>query len=226
MTTRTTFVWMIAGALTLAGMQRGDAARAATGGAEPGSPSGASTRVLRIDGRDKITSLHLAELQRGSATARDLLDRVANLPSTILILRAEPLFFSQTHLYGRSQFWIHSGELFGYIRYQGRSLHNFSTQCLIVHELAHALEIATVDRRAGTLGLQSFVLSRAFGDALPDSRGVETEFPQQLALAVLRELVGKAPIENTLEELAAAHHIVLPEMTVASAWSSESKGSH
>jgi hypothetical protein len=45
---------------------------------------GGSQRVLRIPKDDGITSSHLAGLRRKSATARELLDRIASLPAAIL----------------------------------------------------------------------------------------------------------------------------------------------
>jgi hypothetical protein len=50
----------------------------------------ASPVVLRIDRRDKMTAQQLTQLRRNSATARELLVRVANLRDTILIVRADP----------------------------------------------------------------------------------------------------------------------------------------
>jgi hypothetical protein len=81
---------------------------------------------------------------------------------------------------------------------------------VIVHELAHALEVAAVDRRKGTGGLRAFVFSRALGDDPRNWRGAETGFPGDVAQAVLQELLGNAPDPNTLTTLAGAHHIALP----------------
>ena len=193
------------------GLQRSDAPAVGRPGSNSDSRGGgAGQRVLRIPKDDGITSSHLAELRRKSATARELLDRIASLPATILIVRGYPLLVRQVGVPGRSRFWIHSGTLFGYLEYQTRSLHNFGTQCVIVHELAHALEVAAVDRRNGTEGLRAFVFSRALGDDPRNWRGAETGFPRDVAEAVLQELLGHAPDRNTLTTLADAHHIALP----------------
>ncbi len=181
-----------------------------------------STAVLRIDRRDKFTPRHLEQLRRGSAMARELLDRVANLRDTILIVRADPALARKSGLYGRTRFWVHAGELFGFVEYQAGPLNSFGTQCLIVHELAHAVEIATTDRKAGTRALRSFVLERAIGSDL----GAETEFPQQVALAVLWQLQRKAAGEDSLERIALSHQITLPPITVADAMPMASTGPH
>jgi hypothetical protein len=47
--------------------------------------------ILRIEGGDSLTARHLAELERRSATGRELLHRVERLPATVLIIRAYPL---------------------------------------------------------------------------------------------------------------------------------------
>jgi hypothetical protein len=80
--------------------------------------------VLRIERGDGVTRLHLGELERRSATGRDLLNRVARLPSTVLIIRAYPLLVRTTKLYGRGRFWIEKGQLFGYLQYQTEPLGN------------------------------------------------------------------------------------------------------
>jgi hypothetical protein len=78
-----------------------------------------------------------------------------------------------------------------------------------VHELAHAVEIATADRRGGTQGLRQFLLSRALGEDPSNWRGAETEFPREVAIAVMQELLGRPP-RTTFEALAEAYHITLP----------------
>jgi len=200
---------MLLGALIIVGMQRGDAV-AQRMPADSASANTTSPPVLRIDRRDKMTAQQLTQLRRGSATARELLVRVANLRDTILIVRADPALVGRSRLYGRSNFWVHSGELFGYIQYQVGTLNSLRTQCLIVHELAHAMEIASGDWKAGTAAVRDFVLSRAIGLVPSQADGSETEFPRQVALAVLGELKGVTARGQTLEQIAEAHHITLP----------------
>jgi len=210
MATRTSFAWIILGALIVAGTQRGDAVAPLRVAVDQDGARSANPVVLRIDRRDKMTPGQLTQLRSGSATARELLVRVANLRDTILIVRADPALVVRSALYGRSRFWVHSGSLFGYIQYQAGSLNSLGTQCLIVHELAHAMEIATANWRAGTEAVRSFVLSRAIGSDSSGADGSETEFPQQVALAVLGELQGAAAHGPSLAEIAQAHHIALP----------------
>ena len=209
MATRTSLASILVGTLILAGTQHGDAAgmQGASGDREPRPAT--TLPVLRIDHRDKMTARQLAQLRGASATARELLVRVENLRDTILIVRADPGLLSRSALYGRSRFWVHSGELFGYIEYQAGRLNRLGTQCLIVHELAHAMEIASDDWKAGTEAVRDFVLSRALELGPSAADGSETEFPQQVALAVLAELEGSAG-GRTLEQIAEAHHITLP----------------
>ena len=222
MTIRFSFVWMIGGALAIAALQRGDAAAAGRVVADPGPHSAPSAAVLRIPKGDSITAGQLAELQHGSSIGRDLLSRVASLPNTILYLSGDPLLFDHMQLYGRSRFWVNRGELFGDLRYQVRSLHNFSTQCLIVHELAHALEIASADRREGTAGIRTFMLSRALDAKSLVEGGAETEFPQKVALAVLQDLLGKRLSDQTLDRIAEAYGIALPSRVPESSLASKS----
>lgn len=202
--------YTIAAALVILALQRGDGVSARGMASNPDVAGGPASVVLRIPKEDALTRGHIAELLRGSAIARELFTRVANMPSTILILRAAPALASQAHVYGRSRFWTNRETLFGLIEYQVRPLHNFGTECLIVHELAHALEIGGADRGGGTAGLRTFVLSRAIESDHTISDGSETEFPQQVALAVLFELLGKKARSNTLEALAQDHGITLP----------------
>jgi hypothetical protein len=179
------------------------------------SPAHPVSGVLRIERGDSITDRHIAELRKRSPTAQDLLDRVANLPRTILIVRAYPLLVRTTGLYGRSLFWISGDRLFGYLRYQTESLGNDRPLCILVHELAHAVEAAGVDRSRGTDGLRQFVLSRALGDDPLDWRGAETEFPRVVAHQVWLELLGRSPGSSALEGIAAERHVVLPAVTLA-----------
>jgi hypothetical protein len=209
MAAQTSFAWLIACALAAAALQRGDAPLPDRVDSKSESRAGASQRVLRIAAHDDITAGHIAELRRKSTIARELLDRVESLPATILILRAEPLLARQVGAAGRSRFWINGAELFGYVQYQVASLRNPSTECVIAHELAHAVEIATADRRDGTSGLRQFLLSRVPGAEPSNWRGAETEFPRDVAAAVMQELLGRAP-RTTLDVLAETHHITLP----------------
>jgi hypothetical protein len=210
MATRTSLAWILLGALIFAGTQRGDAVAPRRVAVDQDGARSANPVVLRIDRRDKMTPAQLNQLRSGSATARELLVRVANLRDTILILRADPALVVRSGLYGRSRFWVHSGRLFGYIQYQAGPLNTLGTQCLIVHELAHAMEIACANWRAGTEAVRSFVLSRALGSDPSGADGWETEFPQQVALAVLGELQGATAHGRSLAEIAEAHHIALP----------------
>lgn len=209
MATRTSLASILVGTLVLAGTQHGDAAGARGASGDQDARPATPPVVLRIDHRDKMTARQLTQLRGGSATARELLVRVSNLRDTILIVRADPGLLSRSGLYGRSRFWVHSGELFGYIEYQAGRLNRLGTQCVIVHELAHAMEIATDNWKAGTVAVRDFVLSRALGFGPSPADGLETEFPQQVALAVLAELEGKAG-GRTLEQIAQAHNITLP----------------
>ncbi len=215
MATQTAFAWLIACALAAAALQRGDAPLPDRSDSHGESRGDASQTVLRIAKDDGITSGQLGELRRRSAIARELLDRVESLPATILIVRAEPLLARQVGVYGRSRFWINGSELFGYVQYQATSLHNPSTQCIIMHELAHAVEIAVADRRDGTPGLQEFLLSRALQDTPSNRRGAETGFPRDVAVAVMQELLGRTP-RTTFEALAQAHHVTLPTVPAIS----------
>jgi hypothetical protein len=175
-----------------------------------GGALSATARVLRIERGDGITLHHLAALQQRSSTARDLLDRVARLPDAILIVRPYPLLVRTTRLYGRSLFWVEGERLFGHIQYQTESLGNDRPLCILAHELAHAVEVAAVDRRSGTARIREFVLSRAVG-ADPDNwLGAETPFPRAVAHRVWLELLGRERGPSTLDALALEHHVLLP----------------
>ena len=114
MTSRSSFAWVIAGALAMATLQRGDAAAAGRIVANPGPHGAPTATVLRIPKNDCITASQLAELQHGSSIGRDLLSRVASLPNTILYLSGDPnACFDQTQLYGRSRFWVNGANCSG-----------------------------------------------------------------------------------------------------------------
>jgi len=166
--------------------------------------------VLRVEVGDDITRGHLAALVRRSPTGRDLLARVERLPSTILIVRAYPLLVRSTKVYGRGVFWITGDQLFGHLQYPTESPGNDRPLCILAHELAHAIEVAGVDRRAGTAGLRQFVMSRAVGDDPLNWRGAETEFPRVVAHQVWVELVGHSQAASMLDALALEHHVSLP----------------
>jgi hypothetical protein len=171
--------------------------------------------VLRIERGDNLTAKHLAELQRRSATGRDLLQRIERLRLTVLIIRAYPLLVKTTGLYGRGLFWVAAGRLFGYLRYQTESLGNDRPLCIIVHELAHAVEVAGVDRREGTAAIREFVLSRAIDEDPLNWRGSETEFPRTITHHVSLELLGRLRGPSALDSLALAHGVSLPPAQLA-----------
>jgi hypothetical protein len=169
-----------------------------------------SDRVLRIVRGDDLTTKHLAELQRRSATGRDLLYRIERLQSTVLIIRANPVLVKTTGLYGRGSFWVAAGRLFGHLQYQTESLGNDRPLCVIVHELAHAVEVAGMDRREGTAAIRTFVLSRAIDDDPLNWRGSETEFPRTIMHHVWLELLGYHRGPSVLDSLALVHGVTLP----------------
>jgi len=180
-----------------------------------GTASGPTKRVLRIEHGDNLTARHLAELQRRSATGQDLLRRIERLRLTVLIIRAYPLLVKTTGLYGRGLFWVAGGHLFGYLQYQTESLGNDRPLCIIVHELAHALEVATVDRGAGTAAVREFVLSRAIDDDPLNWRGSETEFPRTITHHVWLELLGRVRGPSVLDSLALSNGVSLPPAQLA-----------
>ena len=214
-------VVVIAGAC-LEGAASPQSGRGLDEGGEPAFAAGDTgmapgTRVLRIVRGDNLTAKHLAELQRRSATGRDLLERIERLRSTVLIIRAYPLLVKATALYGRGLFWVAAGRLYGDLRYQTESLGNDRPLCSIVHELAHAVEVAGVDRQKGTAAIREFVLSRAI-DADPlNWRGSETEFPRAVTRHVWLELLGRVRGTSALESLAAAAGVLLPATQLAQA---------
>lgn len=208
MARRTSLAWVFLGGLLLAGTQRGDA-RPAPAWAGQTPDVLAKSDVLRVDQRDKTTPGQLNQLRGGSATARELLLRVGNLRDTILILRADPTLHGRSGLYGRSRFWVNAGKLFGYIQYQAGPLNSPGTQCVIVHELAHAIEIASANWRAGNAAVRAFVLSRTIATDPSGADGSETEFPQDVALAVFAELRGVVTQGRSLTQIAESHHIAL-----------------
>jgi hypothetical protein len=135
----------------------------------------------------------------------------------VLIIRAYPLLVKTTGLYGRGRFWVAGGRLFGYLQYQTESLGNDRPLCIIVHELAHAMEVADIDRSEGTAAIREFVLSRAINDDPLDWRGSETEFPQTVTHHVWLELLGHVRGSSVLDSLAAADGVVLPPPELAEA---------
>jgi hypothetical protein len=120
-----------------------------------------------------------------------------------------------TGLYGRGLFWVAGGRLFGYLQYQTESLGNDRPLCIIVHELAHAVEIAGVDRREGSAAIREFVLSRAINDNPLDWRGSETEFPRAITNQVWLELLGRVRGPSALDSLALANCVLLPPAQLA-----------
>jgi hypothetical protein len=206
-------IWLAASAPQPVHTATRHASRSASAGSVQDSAKPAEGRVLRIERGDGITRHHLAALQQRSVTARDLLDRVERLPDTILIVRAYPLLVRTTGVYGRGLFWVNGQRLFGYLRYQTESLGNDRPLCILIHELAHAVEMAGVDRGSGTAGLRQFVLSRAVGEDPLNWRGAETEFPPAVAHRVWLELLGRIKGPSGLEALAAERNVRLPTWT-------------
>jgi hypothetical protein len=216
-----TLVVVIAGACLegAASPQSGSSLDAAREPAVAGDDTGIapSDRVLRIVRGDNLTPKHLAELLRRSATGRDLVHRIERLRSTVLIIRANPVLVKTTGLYGRGSFWVAAGRLFGNLHYQTESLGNDRPLCVIVHELAHAVEVAGMDRREGTATIRQFVLSRAIDDDPLNWRGSETEFARTIMRHVSLELLGRLRGPSVLDSLALVHGVTLPPAQLAKA---------
>ena len=203
--------YTIAAALVILALQRGDGVSARGMASNPDVAGGPASVVLRIQKEDALTRGHIAELQRGSAIARELFARVANMPSTILILRAAPALASQAHVYGRSRFWTNRGD----------TVRSHPVSSAAAAQLRDGMSHRPrTGARAGNRRRRSWWRHgrTAYVRALPRHRdwdhtisdGSETEFPQQVALAVLFELLGKRAHSNTLEALAHDHGITLP----------------
>lgn len=178
--------------------------RGRTSGASPSSHT-----VLRVLPNDGLTRAHLSQAVAGSATARELIERIEQLQDCVLILRAHPLLTSREHLLGRGQFWVVRGHLYGLLEYQAEPLGSYRALRIINHELAHALEVGLAPRGLDTASLRPLVLARENEEARGPVPGVETEFARAVGYRVQLELLGRLQGPSALSTVADATHLAL-----------------
>lgn len=165
--------------------------------------------VLRVLPNDALTRQHMARAVAGSATARELLERIEQLQDCVLILRAHPLLTEQEHLMGRGQFWVVRGHLYGLLEYQAEPLGSYRALRIINHELAHALEVGLAARGIDTASLRPLVLARENEEARGPVPGVETEFARAVGYRVQLELLGRLQGPSALSAVADETHLAL-----------------
>ena len=206
---RSPLAYTIAAALVILALQRGNGVSARGMASNPDVAGGPASVVLRIPKEDALTPGHIAELRRGSAIARELFARVANMPNTILILRGAPALAARrtcTDEVGsgrtRRHFSVSSST-----RCDGCTTMEQSASSSTNWRTRSKSAAPTGARDVGPPDLRALASHR---DRSAMTDGSETEFPQQVALAVLLELLGKTAHSNTLEALAHDHGIKLP----------------
>ncbi len=176
----------------------------------PNGQAKADGNVLRILPDDSLTRSHLAAAVAGSATARDLIERIEHLPGVVLILRAHPMLVRQEGLLGRGKFWIVRGRLFGLLAYQAEPLGSRRALRIITHELAHALEVGLAPRGHDTESFRALVLGREASERqVANAAGIETEFARAVGYRVELELLGKLKGPSALTTVAETMHLAL-----------------
>jgi hypothetical protein len=165
-----------------------------------GRTAGAS--VVRVDANDPLTPRHLARLRAASATARDLLERLEQIPDAIFLVRAHPRLAQSERAFGRGRFWLVRDRLYGFIEYQAEPVGSPGAERTLAHELAHALEIGMMPRTGGTRALRSLLQQRDREIDADPKAGIETDFAKAVAYRIHLELLGRLP--NSTGRLAQA----------------------
>ncbi len=167
--------------------------------------------VLRVPLNDHLTPGNLARLRAGSATARDLLACLERVPDAVITVRAHPLLIQEARLLGRGRFWVVGHRLFGLLEYQAEPAGSHRALRVLVHELAHALEVGMLPRGRDLRALRSQIEVRELDEGFDLAPGIETDFARTVSYCVHLELWGRRPDGMSgLEARARLSHIELP----------------
>ena len=169
--------------------------------------------VVRVPLNDHVTPGNLARLRAGSATARDLLDCLERVPDTVITVRANPLLIQTERLLGRGRFWVVGHRLFGLLEYQAEPAGSHRALRVLAHELAHALEVATLPRGRDISSLRAQIEVRELDDGFDLAPGIETDFARMVSDCVHMEIWRRLP-DGTSALMANARlsHVQLPPL--------------
>ena len=164
--------------------------------------------VARISSDDELAKTRVTQLIEQSATAREMLEFLQRSPHMVVSLRSTSRLWQFTGANGRGTFRVADGRILANLEFDARCCAGRQMRT-IAHELAHAVEVAAMERIDSTATLYS-KLQEATTKRSPGvlTRNLETLFAISVEDRVAREL-GNDRLEGKLKRLAALHRVPL-----------------
>ena len=209
-----TLMWSIVAALALAvgsltyASERQLSSDASDSAGPPASASADTLLVVRIPSDDQLAKTRVIQLIEQSATAREMLEFLQRSPHVVVSLRSTRRLWQFTGANGRGTFRVADGRIVANLEFDARCCAGRQMRT-IAHELAHAVEVAAMERIDSTATLH-LRLEEAAAKRLPGvlTRNLETLFAISVEDRVAREL-GNDRLEGKLKRLAALHRVPL-----------------
>lgn len=212
--TRDTLMWSTVAALALAvgGLTYGHEGQLSSDARDSaGPPISGSTGLLlvvRIRSDDELAKTRVTQLIEQSATTREMLEFLQRFPHVVVSLRSTRRLWQFTGANGRGTLHVADGRILASLEFDARCCAGRQMRA-IAHELAHAVEVAAMERIDSTATLHS-KLEEAAVKRLPGvlTRNLETLFAISVEDRVEREVRGDH-LEGKLKKLAALHRVPL-----------------
>lgn len=128
-----------------------------------------------------------ATLARRSPTFREMLGVLLRTPHMRVTLRSRTDLRRTTGLAGRGTFATHDGRVYGLLEFDRSRLDPVIQLRALVHELAHAVEIACLPAPEETAELRQQLTERKGGYRAGLINAIETPFPNAVVRAVMGE---------------------------------------
>lgn len=168
--------------------------------------------AVNIPKGDSVTLEWMTTVAERSPTFREMLQVLLDAQHIRVTLISRFDLYRRTRLPGKGTFTAHDGRISALLEFDRSRMEPIPEMRAIVHELAHAVEIACLPRPADTAALRellaarhiSWVVSPDFGERL------ETGFPGAIVRAVMSERDENSE-EGQLRTVAATFGLTLPQ---------------
>ena len=152
---------------------------------DPGGPPGSTLPtlplVVRIPLEDELATHRIAQLMEQSATAREMLEILRRSRHLFVSLRSRPKLWQFTGVNGRSTVHVAGERVFASLEFDSRGCVARQLRA-IAHELAHTVEIASMEEIHSTAALRS--RHRGVGWGCAENRTFKAVATPQTALTV------------------------------------------
>ena len=168
---------------------------------------GTATRVA-VRTTDAIAAARVAELLAGSMVVREM-DAYLETADVAVTIASSISLMRDHRAGGLSRFVVQNNVLIGRVEFDSAARDAPSQRIALAHELAHAVELASLPRQSTSALGQRLLARTGQHDPWSSHMIIETAFPREVGARVGAEFkYGPAP-EGTLETLAKRHRLTL-----------------